>query len=310
LVTFLPVINSDWVYQLRSIFLMASKYHWALWGRFLFLTYGYFTERRTRTTQLRGSAAISHTHQFRETRLFAFISRTFTSKNFYGCAKRRDGRFSFQKCRRLSDSQPPLTKVVVGKTAHNSQKILFFSTSSTLSLPTIKYVSITVVLGHCSLCFSQSIMVIECREFRDLLLLLRESLRDTDIPHRTKIRTAIVEAWAAWFSVLKKRLAVSSQALFNNNMFQRAAGRISFTADVWTDHNRRAYLGMTAHWLARNLESNNLSLECALIAFHHLSGTHDGKTLAKTAFHLLERAGIIHKVRVPAPRPQYYCDLM
>lgn len=53
-------------------------------------------------------------------------------------------------------------------------------------------------------------MVIECREFRDLLLLLRESLQDTDIPHRTKIRTAIIEAWAAWYQTLKASLAVST----------------------------------------------------------------------------------------------------
>ena len=53
-------------------------------------------------------------------------------------------------------------------------------------------------------------MVIECREFRDLLLLLRESLQDTDIPHRTKIHTAIIEAWAAWYQTLKVSLAVST----------------------------------------------------------------------------------------------------
>ena len=53
-------------------------------------------------------------------------------------------------------------------------------------------------------------MVIECPEFRDLLLLLRESLHDTDIPHRTKIRTAIIEAWTTWFQTLKGSLAVST----------------------------------------------------------------------------------------------------
>jgi hypothetical protein len=53
-------------------------------------------------------------------------------------------------------------------------------------------------------------MVVECREFRDLLLLLRESLQDTDIPHRTKIRTAIIAAWAAWYQTLKASLAVST----------------------------------------------------------------------------------------------------
>jgi hypothetical protein len=56
-------------------------------------------------------------------------------------------------------------------------------------------------------CF-QSINVIENREFRDLLLLLREDLKDSDIPHRTKVRQAIVEAWVIYINALKAELAV------------------------------------------------------------------------------------------------------
>jgi hypothetical protein len=35
--------------------------------------------------------------------------------------------------------------------------------------------------------YIQSINLIESRDFRDLLLMLRETLREQDIPHRTKI---------------------------------------------------------------------------------------------------------------------------
>ena len=67
----------------------------------------------------------------------------------------------------------------------------------------------------------QSLNVLECREFRDLLQLLCEDLREQDIPHRTKIREAIIVAWKDYFNGLKHELAVSAtftpeQLLFRN----------------------------------------------------------------------------------------------
>lgn len=54
----------------------------------------------------------------------------------------------------------------------------------------------------------QSINVMECPEFRNLLLLLRPDLADKDIPHRTKLRESIIKAWKTWFESLKKDLSV------------------------------------------------------------------------------------------------------
>ena len=48
----------------------------------------------------------------------------------------------------------------------------------------------------------------ECCEFCDLLLLLREDLEEKDIPHRTKLREAIITAWRTWFAELKLELIV------------------------------------------------------------------------------------------------------
>lgn len=56
----------------------------------------------------------------------------------------------------------------------------------------------------------QSINVIECLEFRQLLLLLRPGLRDSDIPRRTKMRELILGAWREYFVVLRADLAVRS----------------------------------------------------------------------------------------------------
>jgi hypothetical protein len=53
---------------------------------------------------------------------------------------------------------------------------------------------------------------------------------------------------------------------------------------------------ITAHWIARELITNSLVLKAALIAFHCLRGSHDGKALAEATIQLLDRAGITANV--------------
>ncbi|KAJ7045011.1 hypothetical protein C8F04DRAFT_1174003 [Mycena alexandri] len=60
-----------------------------------------------------------------------------------------------------------------------------------------------------------SINLIENREFRDLLLLLRESLRDEEIPHRTKLRSLILDAWLKYYDSLKKELKMGHFTMDN-----------------------------------------------------------------------------------------------
>ncbi|KIL57978.1 hypothetical protein M378DRAFT_188346 [Amanita muscaria Koide BX008] len=129
----------------------------------------------------------------------------------------------------------------------------------------------------------QSISVIECPEFRRLLLVLRVDLQEKDIPRRTKIRSSIITACNTWYTVLKSDLAA-------------AAGQISFTADVWSDRSLRPYLAITAHWLARDVSTRSLQLQTALLAFHRLQGSHDGKSLANAAIFILDRAKIVSKL--------------
>ena len=54
----------------------------------------------------------------------------------------------------------------------------------------------------------QSLNVVECKEFQHLLLFLREDLEDKDIPHRTKIKMDIIQAWKDYFVILKQDLTV------------------------------------------------------------------------------------------------------
>ena len=55
----------------------------------------------------------------------------------------------------------------------------------------------------------QSIRVVECPEFRQLCMVLRESLTDKDIPGREKMKESILNYWRASFEGLKLELSVS-----------------------------------------------------------------------------------------------------
>lgn len=73
-------------------------------------------------------------------------------------------------------------------------------------------------------------------------------------------------------------------------------GRISLTADIWSDPNMQPFLACTAHWIAKSEGSSALQLKAALIAFHHLPGSHTGANIATALLALLDRAGITNKV--------------
>ncbi|KAJ7911863.1 hypothetical protein B0H13DRAFT_2327990 [Mycena leptocephala] len=77
------------------------------------------------------------------------------------------------------------------------------------------------LLALTQLIYAQSINLIENHDFRDLLLLLRESLQDGDIPHRTKLRSLILDAGLKYYDNLKQELKGS-------------IGKIAFTLDIWS----------------------------------------------------------------------------
>ena len=55
----------------------------------------------------------------------------------------------------------------------------------------------------------QSIRVVECPEFRQLCMVLRDTLVETDIPRRDKMRESVLSKWQRSFQQLKSDLAVS-----------------------------------------------------------------------------------------------------
>jgi hypothetical protein len=82
-------------------------------------------------------------------------------------------------------------------------------------------------------------------------------------------------------------------------LIQASVGRVSFTLDIWSDQRCGAYLAITAHWIANVEGTTALGFKTALIAFHRLHRRHDGRAIARTVIHLLDRAGVTVKVRRP-----------
>jgi hypothetical protein len=75
-------------------------------------------------------------------------------------------------------------------------------------------------------------------------------------------------------------------------------GKISFTMDIWTDLNMKAYMAVTAHWLqnislqhSETLQSK-LTLHSDLIGFVHIPGSHTGERLAKVFLYILDRINL------------------
>ncbi|KAG2132119.1 uncharacterized protein EDB93DRAFT_1255305 [Suillus bovinus] len=94
----------------------------------------------------------------------------------------------------------------------------------------------------------QPISIVECPEFCQLLRLLQQDLKESDIPHRSKFWQLIIEAWNEYFTAIKLDLAT-------------AQGRISFTSDIWSDSKLHPFLALIAHWIAKDSKNATLITE-------------------------------------------------
>jgi len=134
----------------------------------------------------------------------------------------------------------------------------------------------------------QSINVVECPEFWELLLYLGDGkLTDKDIPHCTKITTLILDTY-------KKEMEQTKEEM------KRAEGRISFTTDLWSDPNLDSYMAITAHYMVHIPKGGQIKPQldycCGLVAFRFVEGSHTGVNLAINFFTVLDEYGITNKV--------------
>ncbi|EKM49379.1 uncharacterized protein PHACADRAFT_201634 [Phanerochaete carnosa HHB-10118-sp] len=93
----------------------------------------------------------------------------------------------------------------------------------------------------------QSLSVVDNPRLRNIFLLLHSELHDKDIPHRTTIQAQVGEVFEEYLDELSQDM-------------QNAAGKISFTMDMWTDPHLFPYMAVTAHWLHLILSAFIVSL--------------------------------------------------
>ncbi|KAF5335251.1 hypothetical protein D9758_017382 [Tetrapyrgos nigripes] len=123
---------------------------------------------------------------------------------------------------------------------------------------------------------SQSINIIENPQLRAIFMMLRSGLRDSDIPHRDKIWSRIMQLWEDQLVHLKEDLLA-------------ALGRISTTMDLWTDPNLVPYMCVTAHWIQGKKAPGSDKFALML-------RRHDGEHIARAYLYVLDRVGITEKL--------------
>ncbi|CAI5495678.1 unnamed protein product [Closterium sp. Naga37s-1] len=110
--------------------------------------------------------------------------------------------------------------------------------------------------------------IVEAEAFRELLILLnRNCAQKNFIPSRwTVSRDTVVYAAAALQSAIAEMLAKEGEL----------GCRVSFTIDMWTAPNNRAWLVVTGHWVDENFQLRTMVFE-----FREIHGRHTGKQMAR-----------------------------
>ena len=159
----------------------------------------------------------------------------------------------------------------------------------------------------------QSLRVVECCEFRDLMVLCA-NVKEADIPKHTKLHEEVMRSWAKWFIGLKQELQVWalravrwSQKL--THTIQVPLGHVSFTIDTWTDKPQWwSYICITAHWIGHNPQTKVTSLCSDILAFHHIPHySHTWEGIVRVVLQLFDRAEVTSKVCTPTAllRPRH-----
>jgi hypothetical protein len=82
---------------------------------------------------------------------------------------------------------------------------------------------------------------------------------------------------------------------YSQHITQKSLGKVSFTADIWSDPQLRPFLAITAHWIQR-LDDGTLLLRADLVAFSYIPDSHSGDNIAKAALKALEHGDLLKKV--------------
>ncbi|CAI5504401.1 unnamed protein product [Closterium sp. Naga37s-1] len=121
--------------------------------------------------------------------------------------------------------------------------------------------------------------IVEPEAFRELLILLnRNCAQKNFIPSRwTVSRDTVVFAAAALQSAIAEMLAKEGEL----------GCKVSFTIDMWTAPNGKAWLVVTGHWIDENFQ-----LRTAVLEFREMLGRHGGREMAQVVEETVVRWGL------------------
>lgn len=75
---------------------------------------------------------------------------------------------------------------------------------------------------------------------------------------------------------------------------QKSQGRVSFTTDVWSDGDLKAFMAITTHCIVR--EGHKLLFHLQLGALRYIRGRHTGERLAEVFLQVLKELCVLDKV--------------
>ena len=125
---------------------------------------------------------------------------------------------------------------------------------------------------YCQLSFN----LIECPEFRELLLYIQPTI-DRYLPGRTAIASWATDEFDQGVEVVKQAIS-------------QAKSRIHISFDIWTTPTGKPILGICAHFL-----NDVYELVHPLLALRFLAGHHTGLAMAEVIEAVMYEFGIVSK---------------
>ncbi|KAF5313763.1 hypothetical protein D9619_013714 [Psilocybe cf. subviscida] len=130
----------------------------------------------------------------------------------------------------------------------------------------------------------QAFNIVEKTSFRALLKYQKPSMKDSDIPHRTKLREEVIH-----------KTEVVMHKLMEH--FKLCPSKISITLDAWSSDSYDPYLAITAHYIDAPLDQPcEWTLKKQVIGFEELKGRHNGENMAALTNDVLEQYKIRDKL--------------
>ncbi|KAK7034322.1 HAT family dimerization domain-containing protein [Favolaschia claudopus] len=146
-------------------------------------------------------------------------------------------------------------------------------------------------------------LLVDKAPFRRVLQYSRPSLKESDIPHRTKMRAEVLERASEAEDRLRARLSASflkSISLFSNRLTgttKSIPGQVSFTFYTWTSKTGDPFFGVTGHYIDSPPDSpEDWSLKSDQLAYTPIEGNHSGDNLAKILVRTLDRYDLREKM--------------